>query len=184
MRLFPLSATASPNVSSDEHNLSDGSEFCNEHLYSLGRFLPTNKQPGGRGGGASSDLGSTTATSTTTLQSIPNHSPPENGRHLISSSGSSAVALPKRRRVTHSTATSNLLMESYECGDSLASAEDAPGRSSPAVPPSHGTAAALEGSGSHKPLSPQRSNTFSARKSTLHQQVVSYTIILHYTVLY
>ena len=69
-------------------------------------------------------------------------------------------------------------MESYERGDSLASAEDAPGRSSPAVPPSaptHGTAAALEGSGSHKPLSPQRSNTFSAPKSTLHQQVVSYT---------
>ena len=181
MRLYPLSATASPNISSDEHNLSDGSEVCNEHLYSLGRFLSTSKQPGGGGGGGagSSDLGST-ATSTATLynsQSIPNHSSPENGRHRVLSS-SSNVAMPKKRRVTHSTATSNLLMESYEHG-SLASAEDTPppsGHSSP-MPPAPLAAATqgCEGSGRHKPLSPQRSNTFSAPKSSLHQQVVSYT---------
>ena len=175
LRLFPLSATASPNISSDEHNLSDGGEMCNEHLYSLGRFLPTttNKQ------GVNSDLGSTT-TSTATLynsQSIPNHSSPENGRHRVPSSGSN-VAMPKKRRVTHSPATSNLLMESYERG-SLASAEDTPppsGHSSP-MPLAPGAAAAsgcgVSGSGRHKPLSPQRSNTFSAPKSSLHQQVVS-----------
>ena len=183
MRLFPLSATASPNISSDEHNLSDGSEVCNEHLYSLGRFLPTNKQPGGGGGVGSSDLGSI-ATSTATLynsQSIPNHSSPENGRHRVPSSGSN-VTLPKKRRVTHSTATSNLLMESYERG-SLASAEDTPppsGHSSPMPPaPLAATTLGCEGSGRHKPLSPQRSNTFSAPKSSLHQQMVSYITIIN-----
>lgn len=154
----------------------------------MGRFLPTNKQPG------SSDLGSTT-TSTATLynshsQSIPNHSSPENGRHRVPSSGSSvATALPKKRRVTHSPATSNLLMESYERG-SFASAEDTPppsGHSSPMPPlstaPLHAAVATLgcEGSVRHKSLSPQRSNTFSAPKSSIHhQQVVSYTHIIRF----
>ena len=182
LRLFPLSATASPNISSDEHNLSDGGEVCNEHLYSLGRFLPTTTNKQGAGGGGNSDLGSTT-TSMATLynsQSIPNHSSPENGRHRVPSSGSN-VAMPKKRRVTHSTATSNLLMESYERG-SLASAEDTPppsGHSSPMpLAPLTGATGCGGSSGRHKSLSPQRSNTFSAPKSSLHQQVVSYYLFL------
>ena len=179
LRLFPLSATASPNISSDEHNLSDG-EVINEHLYSLGRFLPTNKQPGGSGGGSGLQGGSSTRSSATiTSQSVHDHSSPESGRHKTSSN----VPIIKRR-VTHSIATSNLLAESYERG-SLASAEETPppsGYSSPMLP----LAAAVSSGhdGGHKPLSPQRSNTFSIPKSGLHQQVVSYDCTLLIASLY
>ena len=161
LRLFPLSASGSPNISSDEHNFSDSGEVCNEHLYSLGRFLPTSSTTC-----RISDYGSPSTTNLT----CPPHSSLKNVRHKATS-GTGGSVTADRRRVAQATTTSNLLMESYERGSPLVSAEETPppsGPSSPMPPPLAGAAAARGSGGRHKPLSPQRSSsTFSAPKSSL-----------------
>ena len=141
LKLVPLSATASPNISSDEHNLSDTE--VSEHLYSLGRFVPSNKQ------------GSTSSINSGSLSLPPTNSPPQKNRRKVG-------VTPPKRRVTHSAATSNLLADVTDHG-SFASAEDTPppsGHSSPMpmAQPLFGSAAL----GRHGAPSPQRSNTFSA----------------------
>ena len=145
LKLVPLSATTSPNISDDEHNLSDTE--VNEHLYSLGRFVPSSK-PG-----------------SVSFQPLP-HSSPEAGHHHPSSSTTNVV----KRRVTHSAATSNLLANVNDHG-SIASLED-----TGPLPPSGHSGPMAPSANEHKTLSPQRSHTFSAPnhpKSGLHHQMVS-----------
>ena len=167
LRLVPLSATASPNISSDEHTLSDAEASETLSVYSLGRFVPSSKQ-----GGSSSSVSTIGAGS---QPQLPSHAVHKKVHRKV---GSSTPVI--KRRVTHSAATSNLLAEMTDHG-SFASAEDTPppsGHSSP-MPPSQPSTSPGRG---HKPLSPQRSNTFSAPNKSkcinLQQQMVSYSYLL------